>query len=68
MKISKASTTKDTLNKLCKQVKMVIIKLGSEGYIIKDGENYYQEGSISANFKEAHVQMIILMLGLFMDL
>jgi len=53
LKITKESDTSDTLNKLKREVKTVVIKLGSEGYIASDGDNYYSGDSLSANFKDS---------------
>jgi len=40
LKITKESNIKDALNKLSRVIKTVVIKLGSEGYIARVGENY----------------------------
>ena len=53
LKITKESDTSDALNKLKREVKTVVIKLGSEGYIARDGDNYYSGDSLSANFKDS---------------
>jgi sugar/nucleoside kinase (ribokinase family) len=34
-------------------IKTVVIKLGSEGYIARDGENYYGGDQLSVNFKDS---------------
>jgi sugar/nucleoside kinase (ribokinase family) len=53
LKITKESNIKDALNKLSRVIKTVVIKLGSEGYIAKDGENYYSGDQLSVNFKDS---------------
>ncbi|MBA7474479.1 ATP-dependent 6-phosphofructokinase [subsurface metagenome] len=53
LKITKESNTGDALNRLNKEVKVVVIKLGSEGYIARDGENYYSGDQLSVNFKDS---------------
>ena len=53
LKITKKSNVKDALKKLSKEVKTAVIKLGSQGYIAKDSENYYQGDSLSMNFKDS---------------
>ena len=53
LKITKESNTGNALNKLSKKVKVVVIKLGSEGYIARNGDNYYNGDSLSANFKDS---------------
>lgn len=53
LKISKESNIVDALNKLSREVKTVIIKLGSKGYIARDGENYYSGDSLKTNFKDS---------------
>jgi len=53
LKITKESNIKDALNKLSRVIKTVVIKLGSEGYIARDGENYYSGDQLSVNFKDS---------------
>lgn len=53
LKITKESNIKDALNKLSRVIKTVVIKLGSEGYIARDGENYYGGDQLSVNFKDS---------------
>jgi len=53
LKITKESDTSDALNKLKREVKTVVIKLGSKGYIARDGDSYYSGDSLSANFKDS---------------
>jgi len=53
LKITKESNIKDALNKLSRVIKTVVIKLGSEGYIARDGENYYIGDQLSVNFKDS---------------
>ncbi len=53
LKISKETDTKNALNKLSREVKTVVIKLGSEGYIARDGDNYHSGDSLSINFKDS---------------
>ncbi|MBA7649509.1 ATP-dependent 6-phosphofructokinase [subsurface metagenome] len=53
LKITKESNTGDALNRLNKEVKVVVIKLGSEGYIARDGDNYYSGDSLGVNFKDS---------------
>ena len=53
LKITKESNVKDALNKLSKEVKTVVIKLGSQGYIAKYGDNYYKGDPLSVNFKDS---------------
>ncbi len=53
LKITKESNVKDALNKLSRAIKTVIIKLGSEGYIARDGENYYCGDQLRVNFKDS---------------
>jgi len=53
LQITKESNIKDALNKLGRVVKTVVIKLGSEGYIARDGENYYSGDQLSVNFKDS---------------
>jgi len=53
LKITKESNIKDVLNKLSRVIKTAVIKLGSEGYIARDGENYYSGDQLSVNFKDS---------------
>lgn len=53
LKITKESNIKDALNKLSRVIKTAVIKLGSEGYIARDGENYYSGDQLSINFKDS---------------
>jgi len=53
LKITKESNIKDALNKLSRVIKTVVIKLGSEGYIARDGENCYRGDQSSVNFKDS---------------
>lgn len=53
LKITKESNIKDALNKLSRVIKTVVIKLGNEGYIARDGENYYSGDQLSVNFKDS---------------
>ncbi|MBA7526832.1 ATP-dependent 6-phosphofructokinase [subsurface metagenome] len=53
LKITKESNIKDALNKLGRVIKTIVIKLGSEGYIARDGENYYSGDQLSVNFKDS---------------
>ena len=53
LKITNESNIKDALNKLSRVIKTVVIKLGSEGYIARDGENYYGGDQLSVNFKDS---------------
>ena len=53
LKITKESNIKGALNKLSRVIKTVVIKLGSEGYIARDGENYYGGDQLSVNFKDS---------------
>jgi len=53
IQITKESNIKYALNKLSRVIKTVVIKLGSEGYIAKDGENYYSGEQLSVNFKDS---------------
>lgn len=53
LQITNKSNIKDALNRLSKEVKTVIIKLGREGYIAKYRDNYYQGGSLFVNFKDS---------------
>jgi sugar/nucleoside kinase (ribokinase family) len=53
LKITKESNIKDALIKLSRVIKTVVIKLGSEGYIARDGENYYSGDQLSVNFKDS---------------
>ncbi len=53
LQITKESNIKDALDKLSRVIKTVVIKLGSEGYIARDGENYYGGDQLSANFKDS---------------
>ncbi len=51
--ITKKSKVEDALNKLGKEVKIVIIKLGSNGYIAKDGNDIYKGESLNVNYKDS---------------
>jgi len=53
LRIAKKNNIEDALNKISREVKTVIIKLGSQGYIAKDGENYYSGDSLNVNFKDS---------------
>ena len=56
LKISKETNIKNALNKLSNEVKTVVIKLGSEGYIAKDRDSYYSNDSLdllNINFKDS---------------
>jgi sugar/nucleoside kinase (ribokinase family) len=53
LKIAKESDIRDALSKLSREVNTVVIKLGSEGYIARDGESYYSGDSLSINFKDS---------------
>jgi sugar/nucleoside kinase (ribokinase family) len=53
LQITKESNIKDALDKLSRVIKTVVIKLGSEGYIARDGENYYGGDQLSVNFKDS---------------
>ena len=51
--ITKKSGVEDALNKLGKEVKIVIIKLGSNGYIAKDDNDIYKGESLNVNYKDS---------------
>jgi len=51
--ITKESDIKNALDKLGKEIKTVIIKLGDRGYIAKDGKDYYREKALTTNFKDS---------------
>lgn len=53
LKITKESNIKNALNKLSRVIKTIVIKLGSEGYTARDGENYYSGDQLSVNFKDS---------------
>ncbi len=53
LRITKEPNIKGALNKLSREVKTVVIKLGSEGYIARDGDNYHSGDSLSINFKDS---------------
>jgi sugar/nucleoside kinase (ribokinase family) len=51
--ITKKTNIEDALDKLGKEVKIVIIKLGSNGYIAKDGNDIYKGESLNVNYKDS---------------
>lgn len=53
LSITKESGIKNALNKLGKEIGTVIIKLGSRGYIAKDGKDYYSGKALAASFRDS---------------
>lgn len=53
LKITNKADVEGALEKLGKEVKTVVIKLGSDGYIAKHGEDYYSGRALSVDFKDS---------------
>ncbi len=53
LQITKESDIEDALDKLSKEVKTVVIKLGSQGYIAKHRDDYYKGDPLSVDFKDS---------------